>query len=148
MISVRNFNLISDLDVCHEIGRQIKEQRLNINKKQDDISEAAGIGIATLIRFENGSDIKLSNFIGILRALGKLEELEALFAPIKSPVAELLMTRKAVKRKQRVSRATVIKPHSFIPVTLSSRQKELSVDEKKAEILSKLNLKKQSTRER
>jgi Helix-turn-helix. len=145
---VRNFNLISDLDVCHEIGRQIKEQRLNINKKQDDISEAAGIGIATLIRFENGSDIKLSNFIGILRALGKLEELEALFAPINSPVAELLMTRKAVKRKQRVSRATVIKPHSFIPVTLSSRQKELSVDEKKAEILSKLNLKKQSTRER
>jgi len=63
---------------------------LEQNLSQEEVAREAGIGLATLKRFESGKPIRLDAFIRVLRTVGLMEGLErAVPEPIPSPIEEL-----------------------------------------------------------
>ena len=67
---------MTDIAVINKIGAFIKNERLNSNKTQGQLSDEAGVNRSTLSQIENGEAITLLSLIQIIRALNKLELLE------------------------------------------------------------------------
>jgi len=89
----------SDREVLAELGRRLRDARLERNLSQETVAEEAGIGRYTLQRMELGGSPSLINFIRVLRALGLLGELERLLpGPTPSPIDEL---ERRGRRRQR-----------------------------------------------
>ena len=106
------FANLSDHDVCQRIHERLKERRLELNMRQEQLATAANVGINTVVRLEQGKDIKFSNFISIMRVLGKLNELETLFQQTVSPLAQIRQATSRSRVKQRASRQTLKAPAS------------------------------------
>lgn len=86
-------------EILEEIGRRIARIRLQQNRSLEDVASAAGIGEKTLRRAESGSNTSLESLVKVLRALGRLDDLEAFLPePLISPL-ELLGNR--VHERQR-----------------------------------------------
>ncbi len=68
-ITYINWASMSDKALIETIGRFIKHHRLNQNKSQTEVSEAAGISRSTLSLLERGEKISLSTLIQLLRVL-------------------------------------------------------------------------------
>ncbi len=70
-----------------EIGHRLERYRLQQNRTAADVAAAAGISVRTLARAEAGENPTLATVIQILRALGRLEALDAFLpAPLVSPM--------------------------------------------------------------
>lgn len=54
--------------------------RLERRISQVELAERAGVHVNTVRSFERGEDIRLRMLIGILRALGQVEDIEAILA--------------------------------------------------------------------
>lgn len=67
-----NWNAMSDQALSDTIGVFIKEQRLNQNKSQQEVADAAGISRSTLSLLENGKTVTLTTFLQVLRVLNLL----------------------------------------------------------------------------
>ena len=90
---------VSDGAALKELGRRIARYRLNRNLTQSALAEEAGVSQRTLVRIEHGQSTQAANLIRILRALGFLENLEALVpAPAVSPLQQLQLHGKSRKR--------------------------------------------------
>ena len=77
----------SDRAVLEELGRRLREARLERNLSQAEVADDAGIGRVTLQRMEAGESPSLINFIRVLRALDLLEGLDRLVPePGPSPI--------------------------------------------------------------
>lgn len=82
-----NFQGMSDAAVIAKLGGRAREERLRRNLTQATVAERAGIGTATLSRFESGNDVSLGTLIAVLRTLGALDGLDAILpAPALSPL--------------------------------------------------------------
>jgi len=68
---------MSDKAHLETIGRFIKHHRLNQNKSQTEVSEAAGISRSTLSLLERGETVNLNTLLQVLRALDLLYLMEA-----------------------------------------------------------------------
>jgi len=68
-------------EVAAELGRRIRVLRLARNWRLVTLSERAGVGMATLQRFETTGRITLENLLKLAEALGRLDELDSLFRP-------------------------------------------------------------------
>ncbi len=79
---------MSDKAIREELGRHIKQMRINARISQQELAEKAGIARATITNFENGKGGTIDSLITILRHLQKLNILDAFEtnAPI-SPIA-------------------------------------------------------------
>jgi transcriptional regulator with XRE-family HTH domain len=80
----------SDRAILEELGKRLRDARLERNLSQTRIAEEAGIARFTLQRMEAGESISLINFIRVLRALDLLDGLDRLLpeaAP--SPIDEV-----------------------------------------------------------
>lgn len=74
-------------EVLAELGTRIRRYRLQQNRTIADVAAAAGLGSATIKRAEAGVRPTLETFIRILRALGRLDSLDAFLpAPLVSPL--------------------------------------------------------------
>lgn len=67
---------LSDKAIISSIGNYLKHQRLQQNKTQSQIAEAAGINRWTMSQIEKGEAISLTSLIQILRALNLLNVLD------------------------------------------------------------------------
>ncbi len=67
-----NWTSMSDQAIVEAIGGYVKHQRLNQNKTQAQIAEAAGVNRWTISQIEKGEAISLTSLIQILRALDAL----------------------------------------------------------------------------
>ncbi len=67
---------MTDRALLSLMGNFIRETRLNQNKTQQEVAEAAGMNRTTLSQIENGSGGTMSSFILILRVIGQLHLLE------------------------------------------------------------------------
>lgn len=93
----------SDDTTLRELGSRIARYRLNRNQTQDALAREAGVSKRTLHRLEHGHSTQASNLIRVLRALGLLENLEALIPePAVSPIQQMKMHGK--KRRRASSR--------------------------------------------
>lgn len=52
---------------------------------QADVAARAGIGVNTVSNLEAGRNVGFENLVKVAMVLGQVNELEALFAPLKGP---------------------------------------------------------------
>lgn len=82
-----NFNGMSEKAALKEVGRRLQVQRLNLNWPQETLARKAGVSRRALQNLESGRGCTLLLFIRLLCALGKLDQLDALFPePGVSPI--------------------------------------------------------------
>ena len=53
--------------------------------KQADVAARAGIGVNTVSNLEAGRNVGFENLVEVAMVLGRVNELGALFAPLKGP---------------------------------------------------------------
>ena len=79
----------SDHAALHALGRRLARHRLNRNLTQAALAARAGVSTLTVQRVEKGHSSQAANLIRILRALGLLENLDALVPePPVSPIQQ------------------------------------------------------------
>lgn len=87
-----------------ELGLRLAQLRKHHGLTQQELATAAGVGVATLRRIEDGRDSKLGSWIRLLAVLQQDVALDQLLPEsIRSPMAEAKAARKR-------SRATKPKP--------------------------------------
>lgn len=70
-----------------ELGRRLRRYRLQQNRPLQEVADSAGIGLRTAVRAEAGQNPTLATVIKILRALDRLESLDAFLPPaLPSPI--------------------------------------------------------------
>lgn len=92
--------LIPTLEILRELGRRLAQMRKQQGLSQEELARAAGVGIATLRRLEDGKDGKLGSWLRLLVALGQAQVVDGMLPEeLRSPLAE------ARRRRARRSRA-------------------------------------------
>jgi len=94
-------SLGSDRVILEELGRRLRDARLERNLSQSQVADNAGIGRFTLQRMEAGESISLINFVRVLRALDLLDGLDRLL-PTAAPSPIDKVERRG-RRRQRAS---------------------------------------------
>ncbi len=90
---------MSDPAVVAEIGRLIKQMRLNRNLTQKQLANLSGLAWLTISRFERGQAPSIMTLIQILRGLDNLEVLNVFREEAEiSPLQMLSLTKKRRKR--------------------------------------------------
>lgn len=90
-----NWYSLSDLAILREIGRSLRQLRLNRNQSQQKVADAAGIDRATLSLIEHGRPTSLLTFVQLLRTLEQLDFFNGLVATAEiNPVALARLTAK------------------------------------------------------
>ena len=74
---IQNWEAMSDVAIIKEIGKRLKQIRLNQNLSQEKLSLLSGIDRITISRMESGRPVTSLTLIQVLRALNKLEILNA-----------------------------------------------------------------------
>ena len=98
-------NLLAQTDkaLLQLLGGFIKAKRLQLNKTQQQIADAAGVDRTTLLKMENGAGANMLSFIQILRAIGELPVLK--YFEVNEPISPLLLAKMMQQKKQRASSA-------------------------------------------
>ena len=99
-----NTYIKSDNVILHDIGKKIKEVRLEQNITQQQLSELSGVSKRSIGNIENGLNHSVMAMIAILRALSILDYLDRFFEEKKiSPLefAKLIENRKVRKQAKR-----------------------------------------------
>lgn len=88
-------HLSPDSLVQQELGARLRKIRKQYGHTQAQLASAAGIGVATLRRIEDGKDSQLSSWIKLLKALEMVDAIEQLLPEsFNSPMAEALSNKK------------------------------------------------------
>ena len=86
-------------EVLKELGARLRTYRLQMNLSQETLAVRAGVNRTTIRDAELGKDFQLSTLVKLLRALGRLGDLDALLpAPSVSPIQ--LMKRQGKPRQR------------------------------------------------
>lgn len=96
-----NYNILLNEDILVNLGKGLRQHRLNSNLTVKELSEKSGVSERTIVGFELGKkNITLMNLIELLRALRLLNNLESLFPqiPIISPLELIELEKKKRKR--------------------------------------------------
>ena len=106
------WHAMSDPAILEVLGNFIKKTRLEQNKTQQIISEAAGINRSTLVQIEKGNGGTLLSFIQVLRALGQLDKLEIF--ETRQEISPLQLAEIEMKKRQRARKKNAVqnKPKS------------------------------------
>jgi transcriptional regulator with XRE-family HTH domain len=78
---------MSNQDILKQLGRRLRQRRLSQNLTQVELAGQGGIDPGVLRKIEAGKGYTISAFIGVLRALGMLDNLDAAVPePSASPI--------------------------------------------------------------
>lgn len=98
---------LNDSDICAEIGRRIRHERLRQNLTQESLASQAGVALRTYKRFESAGRTNLETLVAILRVLNRLRLLD-----VALPAAQLPSHETVIQRVERLrQRARNPKPH-------------------------------------
>ena len=106
---------LSDTQLSKRIGGKLKAIRLKRNITQQSLAEASSISLSSVKKVENGEIGSFDTLLRILRTLGMLESISALFEEDElSPSEYYEMVNKAKKqsRKRAAGKLKVIKEES------------------------------------
>lgn len=91
-------------EILREAGGRLQRYRLQQNRTVDEIALSAGIHRNTVANAESGNNPSLATIVKILRALGRIESLDAFLpAPLASPI-QLASTQGRPRQRARPSR--------------------------------------------
>ncbi|MFK7742767.1 MAG: helix-turn-helix domain-containing protein [Planctomycetota bacterium] len=98
--------------ILEELGDRLAAIRKQRGMTQEALAQAAGVGVATVRRIEDGKDARLGSWLGILQALGMHAGIEQLVpGNFRSPLAEAKEAYRQVGRRAR-RRARGPRPNS------------------------------------
>ena len=100
MNSQKNLYAMTDLAIAKELGRRLEQMRLETNKPQKAIADELGISEGTYRHAINGK-AKLEVIIGILRVLGKLENVDGFLPEL--PFSPIELLKLEGKKRQRAT---------------------------------------------
>jgi transcriptional regulator with XRE-family HTH domain len=98
-----DFTFATEPEIKAELGKRLADLRIAKGLLQSELAAKAAIGIATLHRIEQGEGATLSNFIRLLSALGRIDDLNSLLQP-KTLTIEALEKQHQAHQRKRVSR--------------------------------------------
>ena len=98
-LSYTNWDSMSDKALAEHIGAFISHHRLDQNKTQDILANAAGISRSTLSLLERGETVTLTTLIQTLRALDQLNVMEVF--SVKQTVSPLALAKIQKEKRQR-----------------------------------------------
>jgi len=98
------YNQMTDDRVLEKLGERLSRYRLDRNVTQADLASEAGVHKNTVFRLEAGESTQTKNLVRVLRALGLLEQLEAL-VPEPTPSPLKLLDAMEQQRKRAVSKS-------------------------------------------
>jgi transcriptional regulator with XRE-family HTH domain len=93
---------MTDAEVVREMGRRLRAYRLQQNLGIVDVAARAGVNRNTVLRAEAGANPRIETLVRILRALGRLEAVDAFLAP--PGLSPLELVRSAGKPRRRARR--------------------------------------------
>ncbi|MBQ6956870.1 MAG: helix-turn-helix transcriptional regulator [Bacteroidales bacterium] len=90
---------LTDKAILEQVGRKLKEIRVEQNVSQQALAKASGISAFSISQMENGHNPTLLSIVMVLRALQRLDVLDVFFEekPF-SPIAYAEMMRRQHKR--------------------------------------------------
>ncbi len=74
-------SLHTPAEIQNRFSARLRALRLRLGWKQATLAERSGVSLPTVRRFEGGGQITLANFLRLVHALGRLEELADAFEP-------------------------------------------------------------------
>jgi len=75
------FELKTTGEIAYTLAKRLKELRLQKKWKRSTLAERSGVSESSLRRFEQTARISLENFLKLMSALGRLDEMDKLLHP-------------------------------------------------------------------
>lgn len=95
------YNISLNQDILLDLGKKLRQHRLNNNFTSGKLAELSGVSVRTITGFERGEkNISLLNLIELLRALGLVDTLNELIPEIPSVSPLELIEIEKNKRKR------------------------------------------------
>jgi len=99
---IMDWYAISDKAIIRDIGRRLKQIRLNKNISQQELSERSGVHRTTISKIETGRKISLLTLIQLLRGLEELGRLENIIP--EERISPIQLAKLRGKKRERASR--------------------------------------------
>ncbi len=99
--STGNWDSMSDTALLEHIGAFVKHHRMEQNKTQDILANAAGISRSTLSLLERGEPVTFATLLQVLRVLDQLNIMEAF--TIQQTVSPLALAKLEQSKRKRAS---------------------------------------------
>jgi transcriptional regulator with XRE-family HTH domain len=89
---------LSDPDILAELGRRLRAYRRADRLTIAALAKRAGVSALTLQKAERGANFTMATLVRVLRALGRVEQLDALLPPLTLSPLALLEARRPRRR--------------------------------------------------
>jgi transcriptional regulator with XRE-family HTH domain len=99
--SYKNWNSMSDYALTMHIGSFVKHHRMEQNKTQEVLANAAGISRSTLSLLERGETVTLATLIQVLRVLDVLHIMDAF--EVQQDISPLALAKIEKDKRKRAS---------------------------------------------
>lgn len=99
-----NWEVMADPAIVKEIGKRLKQIRLNKNISQEELAKKSGLDRTTISRMESGRAATLLTLIQVLRALGRLNILDIFLEEPEISPLNLLKIQVSKRKKASSSR--------------------------------------------
>lgn len=92
----------SNPELIINLGCRFKDYRLACRLTQQEVADKAGVSLFTVRAFENGkaTNITMSSFMNLLRAIGYLEEMSKLLPEL--PISPEILYKLQSKKPKRI----------------------------------------------
>ena len=100
-LSYKNWDSMSDKVLADQIGKFIKYHRVEQNKSQEVLANAAGLSRSTLSLLERGGTVTLATLIQVLRVLDQLQVMEAFM--VQQTISPLALAKMEKEKRKRAS---------------------------------------------
>ncbi|MCP4119072.1 MAG: helix-turn-helix transcriptional regulator [Desulfobacteraceae bacterium] len=95
-----NYSLHTPEEISQTLAARLKELRLQKRWKRQTLAERSGVTEASLKRFEQTGKVSMENFLKLVFALGRLDEMGALLQPAAArSIKELEQQEKKTPRR-------------------------------------------------
>ena len=94
-----DYYLMTNYGINQEIGKRLKNKRLEKNQTQQDIANRIGISRITVRKIEDGKPVSFIHYIEVLRELHLLEAVDQLFPQELPSPLDMLRHKKKVKMR-------------------------------------------------
>jgi putative transcriptional regulator len=89
----------SDHEICQELGQRLRSYRLQQNRRVAELSAKAGLNPNTIMNAERGANPRLETIVKLLRALDRLDALDAFLPPAGLSPLQLIELRGKLRRR-------------------------------------------------
>ena len=96
-----NWKRKTDREILMELGKRIREKRIQKRFKQSALAQRAGISIYTLQKMEYGKSYNVSTLIQVLRALNELEQLDNFLPEVEISPIDILTSKDKITQRVR-----------------------------------------------